>query len=480
MIRHNCGVCLTHSLHDVYSFTESLQHRGREAVGIVAIGDQGINGVKWLGNVGRLSRDSLARILGGTNYHTYLGHVRYATKGDKDIKNLLYDAHPHVVGGEIQDNGNHIVIKNAEAAIVHNGHIDNSFFKDLDKRKLKTDCDSEKLLHYFIENGANRVIEEITGSYVAAIADNHRKEVIVLRDKTGLRPGILGIKDGRHGMASEDIAFLQNGGKILQDLIPGSVYYFDNIGGYRKKKVSKPEIKHCMFEYQYLAHENSILNRINTRVHREILGEILAEEVSWKDFDFVTYLPESPRLAARSFSEITGLPFIEMFYKMRKERSFQGSTKLSRENSIGDNLFLSTSVKDKVRGKRGILIDDSGVRGNNAKRARQLAYEDAEVEEMLYTLYTPQIGIIGEDGISRGCTNGVDMPPEHPIDHFMARDHENKKNRTLKEIGDLIKMPVHYISQEGLFRAFNRQLGITKEYLCYFCIGGPTPFVLPK
>ena len=36
-ITHNCGFCVAHSLHDAYSFIESLKHRGREAAGIAAI-----------------------------------------------------------------------------------------------------------------------------------------------------------------------------------------------------------------------------------------------------------------------------------------------------------------------------------------------------------------------------------------------------------------------------------------------------------
>ena len=30
-IRHNCGFCVAHTLHDAHSIIRSLQHRGREA-----------------------------------------------------------------------------------------------------------------------------------------------------------------------------------------------------------------------------------------------------------------------------------------------------------------------------------------------------------------------------------------------------------------------------------------------------------------
>ena len=37
-VSHNCGLAVAHTLHDTYSLIKSLQHRGREATGMAAIG----------------------------------------------------------------------------------------------------------------------------------------------------------------------------------------------------------------------------------------------------------------------------------------------------------------------------------------------------------------------------------------------------------------------------------------------------------
>ena len=156
-----------------------------------------------------------------------------------------------------------------------------------------------------------------------------------------------------------------------------------------------------------------------------------------KDADLVTYLPRCPEVAARSFAKKRELPFEPVFYKMRGERSFQGSTAGERKESIGQNLHLLPGMNKKLRGKTVILLDDSIVRGNNSKRARDLLHEEAQVKKAYLVSYTPPIGIIGDDGVPRGCTFGVDMPPDpKPGEEFIAR------NRTIEEISEAMEMPV--------------------------------------
>ena len=106
------------------------------------------------------------------------------------------------------------------------------------------------------------------------------------------------------------------------------------------------------------------------------------------------------------------------------------------------------------------------VRGNNSKRERKLLYEKGGAKKVYHVNYTPPIGIIGEDGMPRGCMFGVDMPPD---DNFIAR------GRTQEEINNEMRMPVVYISREGMFKVY-KKLGISEQNLCTYCIGGKHPF----
>jgi len=472
-INHNCGLCVVNTLHDAYSFIKSLQHRGREAVGIAAVSEDRIDVIKWKGVADDFDLTDLHKIFANHDFRLFMAHVRYATRGRKD--KILEDAHPHVIGGKAEDRGSHIIITDCEMAAVHNGQVNEEYFSDMDKSMLRTGCDSEALIHFFREHGENNFLRRIPGSYTIAIADKRRKGIVVMRDGSGIKPGVLGWKDGRFGIASEDIAFRKNGGEVTEDLEPGTVYYLGLDGRYTKLKIVAPQIKHCFFEWNYLADVDSVLNGASVRSIRRNLGEILAEEFIPEDADLVTFLPRCPEVAATSYAATTKIPFEYVFYKMKAERAFQGSTNSERRTSIDRNLYILPEIRDSLRGKTIVLIDDSTVRGNNIKKAGQLLHE-AGVSKIYHLNYTPPLCIIGKDGIARGCFYGVDMPPNaSEDDRYAARSEDGTRNRTIDEISEEIGAQVHYISREGMFGAYER-LGIPRENLCTFCIGGQKPF----
>jgi len=463
-VRHNCGFCVTHSLHDAYNFTKSLQHRGREAVGIAAIADNRIDVLKWAGTVDRFDLETLHYIFHGT-YHSFMGHVRYATRGKKD--RILEDAHPIAIGGKAEKRKNHVIIRECELAIVHNGQIDDKYFEGVELSNLKTGTDTEKVLRFYRERGEIEIIKKIPGAYSMAIADLRKKEIMVLRDSRGLRPGVLGWgwKDGKYAVASEPVALQQNEAEISEDLDLGSIYYLSSDGTYRKLRVVEPRPKHCFFEYNYISHFSSTLNELEVRRVRIKLGEKLADEFPLKA-DFVTYMPRCPMPAARSYAEKRGIPFFPVFYKPRAERAFLGSTTEERKESINENLWLLPGIKEKIKGKKGICIDDSTIRGNNLRRARELMYADGEVQSVVLLNYTPKIGIIGSDGAERGCLFGVDMPPN---DNFIAR------NRSDEQISEEMGIDVRFLSLEGMLETY-KELGMPPDNLCTFCVGGKHPF----
>lgn len=470
VLRHNCGIVVSHSLHDTYCFLKSLQHRGREAAGIAAISDERIDVVKYSGKVEAISNMTIHKIFPKKNkYHTFMGHIRYATKGRKS--DILNDAHPHVIGGRVIHNGSHVIIRDVDMAIVHNGQVDlTNYMNNINKRNLKTGCDSEALLHLY-KNGMNEfdIIKEIPGAYTLAIADRRREEVMVLRDSSGIKPGVLGWKDGAYFVVSEDVAITEHKLTFEHDLKPGYIYYFNSNGEFRSEKAKDEILKYCFFEWNYLAHPDTNLNGTPVRNLRDSLGRKLAEEFAPDDIDVVTYLPDSPLRAAKTYALYAMKPFETLFYKFRSERSFQGSTNEDRKNSIKQNLYLRDTEIKHIKDKVVCVIDDSIVRGTNASRAINML-KDLGAKKIYFLSYTPALGRIGKDGIMRGCEFGVDMPPEHNEHHqFIAR------GRDVYEISKKLGARVHYLSEKKMFEAF-KENGLDKKDMCYFCIGGKHPF----
>ncbi|MGV8151989.1 MAG: hypothetical protein ACP5OG_02830 [Candidatus Nanoarchaeia archaeon] len=462
-IEENCGFGVTHTLHDAYSSSKSLQHRGREASAIAGVGYERIDVLKWEGPVTKFDIVDLHKILPSHRYHTYLFHVRYATKGRKD--KILEDAHPHTIGGKVLNRGSHIFIENCDAAIVHNGQVNPEYLSSIDSSKLKTGCDSEALLHFIIENSEYGTLKQIPGAYSLAFADKRRRDIVVLRDRHGIKPGVLGFKDGKYAVASEDIAFIENGGESIEDLDLGSAYYLSPNGSYKKQEIISPDPRYCFFEWNYITHRDSIINERSVEVVRKVLGEYLAKEFNPSDADFVFYAPRCAEVAARSYSKFTKKQFIPLLYKMRSDRSFQGSTLEERANSIEENLHLLPGLENTTKGKTAIIIDDSTIRGNVLKRVKALA-DEAGLKKLYVANYTPQIGIIGKDGIGRGCVYGVDMPPD---DKFISR------NKSPEQISKETGLEIYFISPEGMFQAFEK-IGVPRKNLCSYCIGGEKPF----
>lgn len=479
-VEHNCGLVLAHSLHDAYAMIKSLQHRGRDACGFAAIGPGKIDVLRYTGKVDSFDLGDLYRIFPSKNkYHTFLAHVRYATKGRKN--RVLEDSHPHVIGGKMEMRGEHLIIADCEAVIVHNGQVEENYFAGIDSSLLRSECDSEKLLHLYRKIGEEEIMRTVPGAYTVAIADKTREGVLVFRDKTGIKPGVIGIKDGKFCVASEDVAFRKNGVTTKENCEPGAIYTFNSDGTCTKKRITIHSLSCCTFEFLYIADPDSVIDGISVRDFRIKIGKKMSLKllVDREKIDYVTYVPRCPLDAAQSLADELSIPFLSVFYKKNNERSFQGSSKSERRKSIDGNLFLLPGIEKTISGCNILVLDDSFVRGTVLSRVKYLLYDKAKVKFAIAASYTPKIGIIGDDGTPRGCRFGVDMPPETSEDHkFITRktlEDGTEANRNIDEISSEVGMPVRYMTLPNMEKIFE-SCGMSKENICTFCMGGKHPF----
>lgn len=449
--RDKCGIVVCHSLHDTYAALKAIQHRGQDTAGIATRNRNGIEVLRWQGYVTNFSLKNVYRNLNGS---IFLGHVRYATFGAKD--RLFAGAHPRFTGGRITEYTDpphpHLVANGARSAIVHNGTLYGA--------PVTEDIDTDFMLKLYGDVGVERLVQILPGSYSAAVLDMEKDEVAVFRDRHKIRPLWIGEKDGRIVAASEDIAIREIGGKPIRELKGGEVVYINSENDRIRSSLVMPgDNRICFFEFNYMANPGSVLDgRGVGSVHYKI-GEELAREFR-APADFVTFIPESPETMARGYSDATGIPYEEVFYKVEKERAFLHATLDGRAQSIRKNLFVRDSVD--LKGKRIIVIDDSIVRLNNAKYVVE-SLRKRGVEWIGLMSGTP---VIGEpvDGEKRGCLFGVDMPPE---DQFAIVRYGSLEG--IREAANCDQL--HYITLEGLERAH----GTSLDNRCTYCIGGPNP-----
>ncbi|MFQ5893416.1 MAG: amidophosphoribosyltransferase, partial [Nitrospinota bacterium] len=199
----------------------ALQHRGQESAGIVATGGEELHLEVDMGLVADIfDADRLSRLPG----HIAIGHTRYSTWGESQLKNAQPIAINYARGS---------------LALAHNGNLVNA---DQLRHELeaggsifRSTMDSEVIVHLIArsdrEHLVDRVIEaleQVRGAYSLAIMSPN--ELIAARDPHGFRPLCLGkLRDG-YILASETCALDLIEAEYLRDIEPGEVLLISGEG----------------------------------------------------------------------------------------------------------------------------------------------------------------------------------------------------------------------------------------------------------
>lgn len=448
--KHSCGIVgfaaggdVVYVLHRALNV---IQHRGQESAGISVFSEGKVTTVK---NDGLVSEALTPQALAGVSGKVGIGHVRYATTGNKGAIN----AQPFTVeytGGTI--------------AIAHNGDITN--FSELKAKYLESgwsflsDSDSELVVRILATRlselgdpvaAIRATMEKIDGAYSLCILINDT--IYAVRDPHGFRPLCIGqVADG-YMVVSESAALDANGGRFVRDVMPGEIVRVTQnaIESFpMEKKVQKA---HCMFEWIYFARPDSVMDGREVYDVRKQVGKILAEEAP-ADVDLIMPVPDSGRAHALGYSLGSGIPYEEGFMKNRfVGRTFILPDQKLREQAVSMKM---NPIKSTVNGKRVLIVDDSIVRGTTLRKLVRVLKEAGAKEVHVR---------IGSPPIIAPCYYGVDMKTR---DEFVATKLDVEGIRQMIDADSLA-----YISIEGMVRA----IGIPADDLCLACVNGlyPTP-----
>jgi amidophosphoribosyltransferase len=134
----------------------------------------------------------------------------------------------------------------------------------------------------------------------------------------------------------------------------------------------------CIFELIYFARPDSTIFGHNVYLTRKAHGRRLALEAP-VDADLVMPFPDSGTYAALGFSEASGIPFeLGMIRNHYVGRTFIQPTQSMRDFGVRVKL---NPVKELLKGKDIIIIEDSIIRGTTA-RTRVKALRDLGVKRV--------------------------------------------------------------------------------------------------
>jgi amidophosphoribosyltransferase len=423
----------------------ALQHRGQESAGIVSSNGKRLFVEKSMGLVADIfSQDRIKKLPG----HIAIGHNRYSTAGGSFAINIQ----PILVNFAL-----------GSLAIAHNGNLVNA---GILKDELEaygsifvTTTDTEVIVHLIAQSRAatlhERIVDalsHIQGSYSLLIITED--EMIAVRDPNGFRPFSLAELDGAYVIASETCAFDLIEATYIRDIAPGEMVVINNKGIQSTFPFKAAKPSHCIFEFIYFARPDSMVFGQNVYSIRKEFGRQLARETG-VPADVVIPVPDSGVPAALGYAEETGIPFDTGLIR----NHYVGRTFIEPQQSIrhfGVKIKLNP-VKDALRGKRVIVVDDSIVRGTTSKKIIKMI-RNAGAKEVHLRISSPPT--------SYPCFYGIDMPTRQELIASSHSIEEIRKYITADTLG--------YISMEGIQKVVPFPVNF-----CAACFDGEYPVPFP-
>ena len=382
-----------------------------------------------------------------------IGHVRYSTTGKSNRSNAQPLVVRHIKGPmAIAHNGNLVNARDLREKYELNGGI---FHNTNDTEVISYAITEQRLIQPSIEKAVEQAMYKFKGAYSLVIMSP--KKLIAARDPQGFRPLCMGeTETGAIVFASESCALDSIGARFIRDVEPGEIIIVDKNGAHSLKTHCGQKTSMCVFEYVYIARPDSVIEGSSVHQARLNAGKKLWQE-SPVEADVVVGVPDSGLDAALGFSMASGIPYGVGFIKNRYVgRTFIQPSQSQRSNSVRIKLNV---IKDVVKGKRVVLIDDSIVRGTTSARIVNLIREAGATEVHMRISSPP---------FTNPCYFGIDIDSKENLIACQMSIEEIAKEIGADSLG--------YLSIEGV-------KNIAENAKCNFCTGcftGEYPIRVPK
>ena len=428
----------------------ALQHRGQEAAGIAVADGSEIVVFKDLGLVSQVFDEQTLSALKG---HIAVGHCRYSTTGSGSWENAQPTFATTSVGSGL--------------ALGHNGNLVNTAELSLSANRLtgrggksKSTTDSDIVTRLLadaasdigIEAAALKLFPTLSGAFNFVFCDEHT--LYAARDPHGVHPLVLGRLDRGWVVASETAALDIVGASYVREVEPGELLAIDE-DGLRSERFASAEPKGCVFEYVYLARPDTTISGRSVHATRVDIGRRLAQQAP-VEADLVIPTPESGTPAAIGYAQESGIPYGQGLVK----NAYVGRTFIQPSQTIrqlGIRLKLNP-LRDVIRGKRLVVVDDSIVRGNTQRALVRMLREAGALEVHVRIASPP---------VRWPCFYGLDFGTRAELIASSSDVDEVRRSIGADTLG--------YISLDALIASTDQP----RNRLCTACFSGEYPIAIP-
>lgn len=435
----------------------ALQHRGQEAAGIAVADGSQVLVFKDLGLVSQVFDEQTLAAMPG---HVAVGHCRYSTTGSTTWENAQPVFRTTAVGSGLAlgHNGNlvntaELANRAREAGLANNRRAGAGTTDSDVMTALLADAAADST----IEQAAMKLLPTLRGAFCLTFMDENT--LYAARDPHGVRPLCLGRLDRGWVVASETAALDIVGASFVRDIEPGELLAID-ANGVRSAHFANPQPKGCVFEYVYLARPDTVISGRSVHGTRVEIGRRLAAEHP-AEGDLVIPVPESGTPAAVGYAQGSGIPYGQGLMK----NAYVGRTFIQPSQTIrqlGIRLKLNP-LKEVIRGKRLIVVDDSIVRGNTQRALIRMLREAGALEIHVRIASPP---------VKWPCFYGIDFASPAELIANGADSVDDMLEGVRRSIG---ADTLGYISIDGMIAATEQP----RSRLCSACFDGNYPIELP-
>ena len=306
--------------------------------------------------------------------------------------------------------------------------------------------------------------------------------IFAARDKLGRTPLQVGKKEDAYCLATESFSFLNLGYEQYKELGPAEIIFVSNKEGVQVLQKPGDKMKFCTFMWIYYGYPTSTYEGINVEEMRYNCGKALAkrdaERTNVKP-DIVAGVPDSGTAHAIGYANESGVPFARPFIKYTPTwpRSFM-PTNQSQRNLIARMKLIP--VKQLIKDKKLLLIDDSIVRGTQLRETTDFLFNSGAKEVHVRPACPPLLFGCKYLNFSRSnseldlITRRIIKEREGDnVSKEVLDDYANPDSKNYKEMLEEIRKQMHFTTL-----AFHRlddmieSVGIEPCKLCTYCWNG--------